>query len=911
MNWTGGALSRSRNASGEVSLSAKQKNHFAKARVKLGQGQRPSLPEIQFFDFGEWKPESGAQDDQRTDRVRQTGSSQRTLDQFENVQGVVKKLKSLRPRNEGDKRKRSPINDTEGYVLPSGIPVPPISPIAISSRSRSSLSPIEAESTTKRKIKRLRTTASSTSDELYPLAALDGVEAKRRKLLEQSDWVGIERQKRNSKPVKIDFTDARDRDLIGRRRPLNGSAVQNRWNVQGSRCLNRLPMASSSEKSHRNLAEEYWSADRLSIRIGETAVNVGPLSDDLLLERDHTPGPMKCSSLSIQPFGYRNAKSIPNTQHRRHEATHPSDFREESPGPFRSLFSHEEVEESGLAQLVKAANVADDENSSLAEDELKSLEDYHYPEPRPGFRLVFEKTPQPRGQASEPSESISPIVRDFAFPEGQLPGATIEPPARLEDPNVLREQISKYPGIEDALSGTSPLSVASSRYIQELEKQSKDVASVALASAKSSAFPKPLSTPNFPWSATRPGPSPRSTEDTFVSGGQRRFAENKAKTDATARAQSAVNENEAEEKRGTITDQEAKNLLQADEVQGKDTIQPTEDEDEIWRNFVNIDESNDFQSIQEQPTGTPIPHTTTENPSMLKTQIANPASPESEPQKIPQPPPDDDELVWQRFIFSDSDPNDHEWIIEEPKRPDSPPANSTSAYNPARTQPSMVAEVATSPIKQNPHLLDEMLDASTPILDDASCYANASTSSPSIVSDSPDRYSNQATTAFPAPCNSHPYPRALPLPPRNPQLPNPSSSSASSFPLPTRSIPPPSPTGTTHKFSSESDELSWTPSRLPGPPTKEKEKEKVVFKKPSRYVGERASDDAPEPLHLGRNVDRRGMKEKTKKRSLGEAVQRAKDKMAGKVRERGSGRRDEGYGDEETGDTDRDDIVDD
>ena len=282
MNWTGGSLSRSRNANTNVSVSIKQKNHFAKARVRL-QNRRQPPPEIQYFDFGEWKPESGVHGDRRSDPVgrKERASSQRTLDQFENVQGVVRKLKSLRPRNEARQgEERSPINDTEGHVLPSGIPIPPVSPILINSYSPSSTSIIQDESTLKRTSKRLRASTPSTSDEPDPLALLDSVESKRRKLLEENDWVGVERQRRMSKPIKMKFTDAKDRDLIGRRRPLNSGAVQNRWNVQGPRQMNLPLTAFYSEKSPilpRHFADEYWSRGDIAIRIGSKDITTGPI----------------------------------------------------------------------------------------------------------------------------------------------------------------------------------------------------------------------------------------------------------------------------------------------------------------------------------------------------------------------------------------------------------------------------------------------------------------------------------------------------------------------------------------------------------------------------------------------------------------------------------------------------------
>ena len=355
MNWTGGTLSRSRNvhSNAKVSLSVKQKNYFAKARLKLHHGQQPALPEIQYFDSGVWTPGNEVHEDQRPDRVKKGVSSQRTLDQFENVQGVVKKLNSIRPRTEERRRKRSFINDTEGYTLPSGIPIPPISPTTISSVPPSSSSPLQAEPATKRSIKRIRTSDPPMSDELYPLAALDSVEAKRRRLLQESDWVGVKKYKFSSKPVKMEFMSAKDRDLIGRRRSLNGRAVQDRWNVQGSRPMKIPLMAPCGQEN------EDWGPDGISIQIGSTATNNRPTSDEIL-DCDQSLEGVQRSSHPIQTPRYNEQES----RYWARQITTPPRLTTESSEHLHRLFS--------------------------PEDGPRLPKDYLSPELSPGFRLTFD-----------------------------------------------------------------------------------------------------------------------------------------------------------------------------------------------------------------------------------------------------------------------------------------------------------------------------------------------------------------------------------------------------------------------------------------------------------------------------------------------------------------------------------------
>ena len=378
MNWTGGTLSRSRNINAKASLSVKQKKYFAKARIKLQSGQRRSPPEVQYFDFGEWKPESSVRDHRHSDRGKERVSSQRTLDQYQNVQGVVRKLKSLRPKDEGKKRKRSVINDAEGYVLPSGIPIPPISPTIIGSHSAARPSPIQAEPTKTRVVEQFRTSTSSISDDLYPLAALDSVETKRLRLLQESDWVGIEKQRCLSKPVKMKFTNAEDRDLIGRRRPLKGSAAQNRWNVQGPRPMKIPLMEACSER------DDDWGPDEMSIRIGSTATSKGPIVDEML-DCYQSPELANLSARPAHSYENKSMRDTPRSQHWTLEATNSLGLRRETSEPFRSLFSPEEIEQSGVAQPVEASTIADDNSLSSTGDELQLPEDYTFPGSERGF----------------------------------------------------------------------------------------------------------------------------------------------------------------------------------------------------------------------------------------------------------------------------------------------------------------------------------------------------------------------------------------------------------------------------------------------------------------------------------------------------------------------------------------------
>ena len=623
MNWTGGTLSRSRNINAKASLSVKQKNYFAKARIKLQSGQRKSPPEIQYFDFGEWKPESSVRDHQRSDLVKQKVSSQRTLDQYQDVQGVVRKLKSLRPKDEGNKRKRSVIDDAEGSVLPSGIPIPPVSPTIIGSCSAASPSPTQAEPTKKRVVEQFRTSTSSTSDDLYPLAALDSLETKRIRLLQENDWVGLEKQRCLSKPLKMKFTNAEDRDLIGRRRPLKGSAARSRWNVQGPRPMKVPLMEPCGDK------RDDWAPDEMSIRIGSTATTKGPVIDEML-DCYQSPELANCSAPPMQSYENNSRRDTPRSQHWGPEAANSLSLGREVSEPFRSLFSPEEIEQSGVAQLVEASTITDDSNLSFAGDELQLPEDYEFPGSEPEFRLVFEQTPQRRDQTSEFDYRNNPTIHDFALTEREPQKVAVEQTVPLGDHNVLEDRNWHNAGIEEAISSTSPLSIATSRYMQELENQS---------------FPDVI---------------------------PRAFAKSAADRAAPTRVGPVLDRNLAEDDREANSNPEPESPVQHEVAKEEQNTHPTEDDDEIWRNFIDLEGTRNPQSSQ--ATATDLPPTAAKaSPQPHQTPSQPPTT------SNPPPAPEDDELIWQKFIFSSPNPKNNEWIIEEAADPkEYPLANQTS-----------------------------------------------------------------------------------------------------------------------------------------------------------------------------------------------------------------------------------------
>ena len=79
--------------------------------------------------------------------------------------------------------------------------------------------------------------------------------------------------------------------------------------------------------------------------------------------------------------------------------------------------------------------------------------------------------------------------------------------------------------------------------------------------------------------------------------------------------------------------------------------------------------------------------------------------PAAEATQIENPQPNlDDEAIWRSFVFGDEDTK-NEWTFDDPiSMPEAAGYTASSTSSIVRAQPSIVAEVGTSPILQNPHL---------------------------------------------------------------------------------------------------------------------------------------------------------------------------------------------------------------
>lgn len=199
MNWTGGALPRSRNGNAKATLTNLQKKHFAKVRGKLlsAPASSPEFDPAIFKDAG--NRHSRPQQDTSRKATRQKHQTQTRLEAYDNVAPVVRKLASIRPY----KSYASPHNGSMYGRASLGLRAQATHP----SQSHGE----GAEHSLRHHF------GQHNSFEVqlpHPDPSTESFEAKRQDLLRRTDWVGLA----NTKPVEIRFSTAEERDRIGKRR---------------------------------------------------------------------------------------------------------------------------------------------------------------------------------------------------------------------------------------------------------------------------------------------------------------------------------------------------------------------------------------------------------------------------------------------------------------------------------------------------------------------------------------------------------------------------------------------------------------------------------------------------------------------------------------------------------------------
>ena len=235
MNWTGGALERSRGPSS--SLTTIQKRHFAKVRGKQNLLNKPASTARL---FGELEIPN-----LQTFRQSPPGKRSRKANSI-STRGKKNSIKGSASHRSNPFRQKNKVDHSHSSQLNG-----PVRPISISSESDTSLEPDDGEGATTAK------TMERPHEEMEV-----NIEAYRTRLLDTSDWVGLA----HTKPAKVIFTNGRDRDQIGKRRRVKAAVLK-----EGSSFPIRVPY----QKTKRSIRRKTRSHADLSL--ADVDVRIGSL----------------------------------------------------------------------------------------------------------------------------------------------------------------------------------------------------------------------------------------------------------------------------------------------------------------------------------------------------------------------------------------------------------------------------------------------------------------------------------------------------------------------------------------------------------------------------------------------------------------------------------------------------------
>jgi len=250
MNWTGGALPRSRNSNAKATLTSLQKKHFAKVQGKLlsAPASSPEFDSAIFKDAGH--RHSRSQQDRSHATNRQKHQTQTRSEAYDNVAPVVRRLESIRPH-------RSYASPHNGFTYER-------TPLGLRAQATHPSQPhVEGADHSIRPDFGQHDTSEIQSP--HPDPSTESFEAKRQDLLCRADWVGLA----NTKPVEIHFSTAKERDRIGKRRHLDSAEQQDPLSLPNKRQRPAYDLFEERRPS-QGYGQPSSSLEDISVRIGDS-----------------------------------------------------------------------------------------------------------------------------------------------------------------------------------------------------------------------------------------------------------------------------------------------------------------------------------------------------------------------------------------------------------------------------------------------------------------------------------------------------------------------------------------------------------------------------------------------------------------------------------------------------------------
>ncbi|KAI4100647.1 MAG: hypothetical protein L6R37_005359 [Teloschistes peruensis] len=703
--------------------------------------------------------------------------------------------------------------------------------------------PVEKRSTALHRPSKLREQRpavqnTTTEHELFDL------EAKRQELLGDFDWVGLEKMK----PVKMKFADAEDRDLIGKRRRL----ATNHEEEHSPAPRRRRPVINALERLDmlRGKSSGLSSLEKISVHIGS--------SDHLFsqkngsrhsLRKEHSHGSPLSETMLFQDRDSASG-SIPRS------ASLQASLQQGLPSSEEMLFDRQ-WSYASLPPRVEPANFVGDscwqpKHQPLRNDEdnrdVRTVHLISSGEESDNF-TDFESVDE--GFEHQQDQKLAPDEKDrFFLP--RLPMPSVLPTStrlnKLEEadqPTVGYEE-----GFENRLYKESTTKILPKDLKTESDRSHGDErANFAPATASKFAALSPANETCGPHELYDP-------EDKCVIL-DRREAQQKSKN-TTILVTTETNKTAANRREDKVTQPL---LSSRDPPAAIVQVKPT-------------------KNAPKSPKAAPVPP-----PHVVPIPIPHEG-------KAPAPATDrtpaEDELLWRKFVFGTTDPDD-DWIFTQPllNKPLKPASGQdgglsspllpafTQAARRERREDAEDTEQQSSPAnKTQPSLLAEAASSSS---------SSSSTASPPHIAQSVivDHQTRESSPARPQPLPS--------------TIAGASVSTLASSPMDQKAVIG-SPTWTQHSIqahaSTSSSAGSLGPARQGGPPMEAQRQPHallqppVIFTRPKRFVGESLAGAGPAPMRLGvSEAATRARKRQREEGDDGEYLERGKRKKGKEARD--------------------------
>ncbi|MDI1488582.1 MAG: hypothetical protein OHK93_007857 [Ramalina farinacea] len=485
---------------------------------------------------------------------------------------------------------------------------------------------------------------------------IDQIQAYRRRLLSKPDWMGLNR----TSPTKYKFTAAEEKEKIGKRRRVTDRTRQAPLTSQKPRMRNTSYFDRRSQFSRPS--QDHLSQAGISVRIGSAVdKSIGNSANG-----NGSSGPESVNEASDNMLDDEDRYPNPFVMGRlaTEGMTPPSNFvhsGSERDVAFASIPSASSSQSGERLDEEEQVTLSSEEDSQGAAPDEGHVFDHAVS----GHETRSAYNPAPElpdiGATKIQKQHRSPISQDFGnIADNQTP-LKVAPRAAAEAFDLHSDSSNE----EYALVNVSPFGDRSSMS----------------GNASSSPLIK------------------------------------RAERAAQARSQSM-----AERKA------ESGNLMPTEDL-SEEPSKVTNDEETLWKTLVNRPSDDGISAepgdqIASIPTAGPGIKIGAESSLQETTEPEQPANAENAQDPVAtttrkqgEQAIEDEESTWRRFVFGKDEASDNDWDLEEPNEKGGNESPESSSSGQSRTQPSMIGEIATSPLRQNPHLLDEspLNSASSPL----------------------------------------------------------------------------------------------------------------------------------------------------------------------------------------------------